>query len=68
MLEQYPQLQSNSVIEQFSQSLTKLENDLAYARSAYNDAVEIYNSRINTFPDNMLAKQLKLTKKRWLRF
>ena len=68
VLEQYPQLQSNSVIEQFSQSLTKLENDLAYARSAYNDAVEIYNSRINTFPDNMLAKQLKLTKKRWLRF
>lgn len=66
--EQYPELKSNTTIKQFMKSLNRLETGLAYAKSAYNDAVEIYNSRIHSFPDLIMAKILKLNPEAWLKF
>ncbi len=33
-----------------------LENEVALMRSGYNDSVEYYNTRIGSFPDNLLAR------------
>ena len=56
IIEQYPDLKSQQGIAQLIQSATQIEDELAMMKSGYLDGVEIYNSRIQAFPDLLLAK------------
>lgn len=56
-MEQYPQLQSNANFLQLQSALTEIEEDISYARQFYNDAVTIYNSKLMTFPSNIIASK-----------
>jgi len=56
IIEQYPELKSQQGIAQLMQSATQIEDELAMMKSGYLDGVEIYNSRIQAFPDLLLAK------------
>jgi LemA protein len=40
---------------QLSEELTSTENKIAFARQAFNDAVMSYNTRVESFPDNIIA-------------
>ncbi len=53
--EAYPDLKANQNMMQMSEELTSTENKIAFARQAFNDAVMSYNTRIESFPDNILA-------------
>ena len=53
--EAYPDLKANQNMMQLSEELTSTENKIAFARQAFNDAVMSYNTRIESFPDNILA-------------
>ncbi len=53
--EAYPELRSNQNMMQLSEELTSTENKVAFARQAYNDAVTAYNTKMETFPTNMIA-------------
>jgi LemA protein len=53
--EAYPDLKANQNMMQLSEELTSTENKIAFARQAFNDAVMSYNTRIESFPDNVLA-------------
>lgn len=54
--EAYPQLNSNNNINRFMELMTEMETDIALIRGGYNDAVETYNARIQSFPDLILAR------------
>jgi LemA protein len=43
------------------EELTGTENKVAYARQFYNDIVMKFNTKIETFPNNMIANMLGFT-------
>ncbi len=53
--ESYPDLKSNENMMQLSEELSSTENKVAFARQAYNDAVMFYNTKRESFPNNILA-------------
>ena len=55
VVEQYPDLKANQNMMQLTEELTSTENKIAFARQAYNDAVMIYNTRREVFPDSIIA-------------
>jgi LemA protein len=58
VVEQYPDLKANSNMMQLTEELTSTENKIAFARQAYNDAVMIYNTRREMFPEQIIASML----------
>ena len=55
VVEQYPDLKANQNMMQLTEELTSTENKIAFSRQAYNDAVMIYNTRREVFPDQIIA-------------
>jgi LemA protein len=55
LAEAYPDLKANQTMMQLSEELTSTENKVAFARQAYNDTVMEYNTRVESFPDNLFA-------------
>lgn len=55
LAEAYPELKANQNMMQLTEELSSTENRIAFARQAYNDAVMTYNTRCETFPDNLVA-------------
>ncbi|TWI75293.1 hypothetical protein LZ24_00744 [Desulfobotulus alkaliphilus] len=55
-VEAYPELKTQALVQQFSEEIRKTEDYLALLRQGYSDSVEIYNTRIQSFPDLFLAK------------
>ncbi len=55
VVEQYPDLKANKNMMQLTEELTSTENKIAFARQAFNDAVMIYNTRREVFPDQVIA-------------
>jgi LemA protein len=55
VVEQYPDLKANKNMMQLTEELTSTENKVAFARQAYNDAVMVYNTRREVFPDQVIA-------------
>jgi len=53
--EQYPDLKANTNFLALQEELTSTENKISFARQAYNDAVTGYNTRLETFPSNIIA-------------
>ena len=67
-IEAYPELQSDAVMRDFSETMIELENEIALMRQGFNDAVNYYNTRIQSFPDILLSRIFKFKKKRSLYF
>jgi LemA protein len=55
LAEAYPDLKANQNMMQLSEELTTTENKVAFARQAYNDAVMVYNTLRESFPNNYVA-------------
>ena len=53
--ENYPDLKANQNMMQLTEELTSTENKIAFARQAYNDSVMVYNTQIESVPDNFIA-------------
>jgi LemA protein len=53
--EAYPDLKANQNFAQLQEELTGTEGRIAYARQFYNDTVYRYNTKIQSFPANILA-------------
>ena len=54
--ENYPDLKANENFLELSRELTKLEDDIANSRKYYNGSVRIFNTKIQIFPNNIIAK------------
>ena len=55
VFESYPDLKANQNVLALQEELTSTENKVAFARQAYNDSVMQYNTKRESFPDNLFA-------------
>ncbi len=58
LMENYPQLKANDNVKQLQEELTTTENKIAFARQFYNDSVNSYNTRRQSFPAVLAAASL----------
>ena len=67
-LEKYPDLEGHQVVTDFNRRLIKLENEIALIRAGFNDSVMNFNTRLQSFPDNLLAIAFKFERLTALQF
>ena len=53
--ENYPQLQANQTFLRLQNRISELENEIADRREFYNDAINLFNTRIQQMPDSVAA-------------
>jgi len=61
VVENYPQLRASENFMSLRGDLADAEEKIAYARQFYNRTVLDYNTRIDTYPDVMLARNFNFT-------
>ena len=66
--ENYAQLKTDESFRQLQQRITGLEESIADRRELYNDEVNINNTRIDQFPDALIARRYGFTAKPLLEF
>ena len=59
--ENYPRLRANENFLQLQNALTNIEEQIADRRELYNSAVSLFNSRIQIFPDKIIAGTFRFT-------
>ena len=60
--EAYPDLKANTNFMDLQNQLKEIEDKIGYARQFYNDAVLMYNNRIEVFPSNIVAGMFNFSK------
>jgi LemA protein len=55
LAEAYPDLKANQNMLSLQEELSSTENKVAFARQAFNDSVMAYNTKRESFPDNVFA-------------
>lgn len=60
--EAYPNLKANENFMDLQKQLQQVEGDLVNARKYYNANVRMFNTKLLTFPTNIIANQFKFTK------
>ncbi len=55
LMENYPQLKADENVVKLQEELTTTENQIAFTRQAYNDVVLGLNTKVETFPTNIIA-------------
>jgi LemA protein len=68
LAEDYPDLKANESFQHLQNRISGLENSIADRREFYNASVNIYNVRIEQFPDLIIAKQMNFTARDLLEF
>ncbi len=57
--EKYPDLKSDTHFLQLQEELTETEDKVTFARQFYNDAVTMYNNKLQMFPGNIVGSMFK---------
>ena len=57
--ESYPELKANQNFADLSEELRNTENKISFSRQFYNDAVTMYNAKLQLFPSNIVAGMFK---------
>jgi LemA protein len=60
--ENYPKLKASENFLQLQEEISSTENKIAYSRQYYNDVVMAYNTRIEVFPQSMIASIFRFNK------
>ena len=55
VVEQYPQLKANENFLKLQDEIAGTENRIAFERKNYNEAVQTYNVKVQSFPGNLVA-------------
>lgn len=66
--EAYPELRSNEHFKQLQNRIVQLENNIADRRELYNEAVNLHNTRIEQFPDFVIARMCAYSQQPLLEF
>lgn len=56
VVERYPDLKADAGFRQLSNRITEIEDQIADRRELYNASVTIYNTRLDQFPDVIIAR------------
>ncbi len=62
VVEDYPDLKSNTNISELTEELTGTENRISFARQHYNDSATTLNTKVELFPSNLVASMFNFTK------
>ena len=62
LAEDYPDLKADDAFLTLQKDLTDVENTIQYARRYYNGAVRMLNTRIDSFPDTLVAGMFRFIK------
>lgn len=65
LAEAYPDLKANTNFQDLQRSLETLETEIQSARRYYNAVVRDYNTRIQSFPDLILARPMGFTERKF---
>lgn len=57
--ENYPDLKANQNFADLQNTLKETENKISFSRQFYNDTVTMYNTKLEVFPDNIVASIFK---------
>ena len=68
LAEAYPDLEASQSFLSLQSNLTDTENQIQYARRYYNGAVNNLNTRIETFPDLLIARLLAFRQAEYFEF
>ncbi|MGY8870533.1 MAG: LemA family protein [Pseudomonadales bacterium] len=68
LAEDYPDLKANESFQHLQSRISGIESSIADRREFYNASVNIYNVRIEQFPDVLVAKQMNFTTRDLLEF
>jgi len=60
--ENYPDLKANTNFIDMQQSLEETEDKISYSRQFYNDAVTMYNTKLEIFPSSIVASMFHFEK------
>jgi LemA protein len=63
LAEAYPQLRATENFRQLQEELANTEDQIAAARRIYNGNVEAYNTRIQVFPNSLIAELGRFTRR-----
>ena len=66
--EAYPQLKANESFQELQARISGLESAIADRREFYNESVNLYNTRIQSFPELILARQFSFKESKLLEF
>lgn len=55
--EAYPELEADANFRALQEELSGTEGRIAYARQYYNDSVQAYNTKVESFPSMLIARQ-----------
>jgi LemA protein len=61
VVERYPELKADKAFRQLQSRITEIEERIADRREFYNASVNIYNIRIEQFPDLLVARPFNFT-------
>jgi LemA protein len=61
VVERYPDLKADAVFRRLGNRITEIEDQIADRREFFNDSVNIYNIRIEQFPDVLIARLFNFT-------
>lgn len=62
-VEQYPNLKADQSFLKLQDELASTENQILTARTRFNEAVNLYNTHIKTFPNNLFASMFGFKEK-----
>ncbi len=62
--EAYPDLKADAGFADLRRSLNGIETELAAARRYYNGTVKEFNTKMDVFPSNLVARKLRLEKRK----
>jgi len=65
--ENYPDLKASENFKMLQEELSGTENKISYARQHYNDMVMMFNTKIELFPNKILADILNFNKKEFFK-
>lgn len=63
--ESYPQLKANSNFMDLQNQLRDIEDEISSARRYYNAVVREFNTKIDVFPSNVVARSMRLQKQKY---
>ena len=67
VVENYPNIKSDASFRQLSDELAGTENRIAVARKDYNESVQLFNTKIKTFPAVIFAGMLNFDQKEYFK-
>ncbi|MCL2145081.1 MAG: LemA family protein [Endomicrobia bacterium] len=67
VVENYPDLKADKAFTGLMDELSGTENRIAAARRDYNDSVQMFNTKIRTFPSRIFADMLAFTAKEYFK-